>query len=291
MKRSVSAAIALATSTFGFAAFAQQAGVAADGTAAVGTGTTGVTAAAAPAPAPAPAAAPAVAPAPAPVADVAVGGSDHDAMAGHLALGYLGFMNIPVGAIGNPNSNVFATTAAPIVGMRYWLNSGMGIDAGLGLTTTFGSTKTEAAGLSTSVNATAPTGIGVHFGVPIALSAARHYAFEIIPEMNLAYAQQAISTEANNNGGALDLSGLHVDLGARAGAEIHFGFIGVPELSLVGSIGLRASINQGKTEQSPPPGTAGVTAKATDTRTVIETTVGNNPWDIFTGNISAFYYL
>jgi len=55
MKRSVSAAIVLAITTFGFAAFAQQAGVTADSSAAIGTGTTGsVTADAAAAPAPAP---------------------------------------------------------------------------------------------------------------------------------------------------------------------------------------------------------------------------------------------
>jgi len=290
MKHSVTAALALATTTFGFAAFAQQPGVGAEGSAAVGTGTQGGLATEA-TPAAAPVAAPAVAPAPVAVAPAAaVGESDHDAMVGRLAIGYLGFMNMPYGATSNAGSNgASAYAAAPIIGMRYWLNPGLGIDVGLGITTTFGTSKAESGGVAVSTNATAPTGIGVHFGMPIALKSAKHYSFQIIPEMNLAYAQQAIAaTTGATATPASDLSGLHFDLGARAGAELHFGFIGVPELSLVGSVGLRASINQTKTETTPA---NAPTIKYSDSRTVIETTVGNNPWDIFTGGISAFYYL
>ena len=61
-----------------------------------------------------------------------------------------------------------------------------------------------------------------------------------------------------------------------------FGFIGIPELALSATIGvqfeyLRNTQSTGGTD-------------ATDTTLSISTTVQNNPWDIFTGNVSARYY-
>src|SRR5206468_735046 len=71
----------------------------------------------------------------------------------------------------------------------------------------------------------------IHGGVPLALASAGHFTFEVIPEMNLGFSSYSL------DGGASG-SGLHFDIGARAGAEIHFGFIGIPKLSLLGTIGL-----------------------------------------------------
>jgi hypothetical protein len=290
MKCHVWAATVLATTTFGFSALAQQAAATGEAAAGIGTGTTGSVTAEATAPAPAPAAAaPAVAPAPAPAPAEAAGDSDHDAMVGRLAFGYLGYVNIPFGAFTSENANFSTpafTAAAPVIGMRLWLNQTLGIDAGLGLTTTFGTHQApDATGGTVSTNATAPTGLAVHFGMPLALRAAKHYAFEIIPEMNIGYAQASIANAAANTG--TDYTGLHVDIGGRAGAELHFGFIGVPELSLVGSVGVRVDMHQTKTEAR----VGNVTTTVKDSRTIIGTTVGDNPWNIFIGNVSAFYYL
>lgn len=237
--------------------------------------------AAAPAPvaaAPAPAAAPAAAPA----NKAPAGDSDHDAMVGHLAVGYMGFTNVPYGYLadlGNayPNSQI---ARAPVVGVRYWFNSGLGLDVGLGFTTTFGSNSTPAAnGATTSTDANAPTAFVLHGGLPIAFASAKHYTFELIPEVNFGYAQQAIT-----NG---DMSGMHFDVGARVGTEIHFGFMGIPQLALQASVGLKIDVNQTKDELT----VGGVTTKATSSRTVVGTTVYDNPWNIFLGNVSALYYL
>ncbi|HEY5962048.1 MAG TPA: hypothetical protein VIV60_36075, partial [Polyangiaceae bacterium] len=220
MTRHVWLPTTLATLTFGISAFAQQASV--GGEATLGTGASGNAAAEA-APAPAPVAAPAVAaPAPVAAAPAVETLSDHDAVVGRLAVGYLGYTRLPFGAVGNVNNNFPATYAvAPIIGIRYWLSQRMGIDAGLGVTTTFGSQKVESGGQSISTNATAPTGLAVHFGVPLALSSAKHFSFQIIPEMNLGYAQQALTDAA---GVENELSGIHFDIGARVGGELHFGF-------------------------------------------------------------------
>lgn len=303
----IGATTVVLVSTFAQLGFAQQAPATTDSSASFGYGTTGtatagtttnVAAQPAPAampqqpngmaPAPAQAAQPAAPPADAapPAAEQGAATSDHEAMVGRLAVGYLGFVSIPFGALEGIDDNEpgpAQIASAPVVGIRYWLNPSVGIDAGLGVTTTFGTQKVESLGVSTSTNATAPTGLAVHFGLPLALKAVKHYAFQIIPEVNLGYAQQAIPNQAATLG--TDHSGLHFDIGARAGAEVHFGFIGIPELSLVGSVGLRVDVSQTKTENKA----TNVTVK--DSRTVIHTTVGNEPWDIFVGNISAFYYL
>ena len=221
------------------------------------------------------AAAPPAAPPPA----MATGESDHDAMVGHLGVGYLGMAYVPYGSIpvGTNDYPADQQAPAPVIGVRYWLDPRMGIDAGLGFSTTFGSNSTTppGGGGSTSVDAQAPTAIVLHGGLPLALMSARHYAFEIIPELNIGYASADQGTQS--------VSGLHVDLGARAGAEIQFGFMGIPQLALQGSVGLRLNINRTKTE---PDGGANVTSS----RTVIATTVYDNPWNIFAGNVAALYY-
>jgi hypothetical protein len=150
---------------------------------------------------------------------------------------------------------------------------------GLGFTTTFGSNSASTGGATVSQDANAPTAFVIHGGLPIAFASAKHYTFELIPEVNVGYAQMAI-TDGDRNG-------LHFDVGARVGTEIHFGFIGIPQLSLQASVGLRVDVNQTKDETT----TNGVTTKLTSSRTVIGTTVYDNPWNIFLGNVSALYYL
>src|SRR5512145_1441738 len=162
MNRYVWAATILATSTFGASALAQQATATGEGAAAAGPGTTTSVTAEATAPAPAPVAAP-VAPVPPPpaveVEPAPAGNTDHDGVVGHIAFGFMGYDNIPYGAMASADTNATTTTAkAPVIGMRLWLSRSLGIDAGLGFTTTFGTHQEQAAdGTTTSTNATAPT--------------------------------------------------------------------------------------------------------------------------------------
>lgn len=209
----------------------------------------------------------------------ATGNSEHDDVVGHLAVGYLGRNTM---AYGFDENRATQQLAVYVIGVRYWLDSFMGLDLGLGLNMggrssdqTVGDTKTSASGPS-------PTAFMLHAGVPLALVSSRHYAFEIIPEANFGYAKVTQDQEVGPNG-MTKQSGTHFDLGARAGAEIHFGFIGVPQLSLVGSIGLRFDYDK-------------VSANyANDTSYKsgywsLRTTLNENPWAIFTNSISAFYY-
>jgi hypothetical protein len=235
-------------------------------------------AAAAPAPPPQPVAADASAsssgsaqvgmalPGAAPQAAAVAGSSDHDAVVGRLAVGYLGRNGVTIGG--------GAVIQAPVVGVRYWLSDMLGIDAGLGFG--FGGSSTEVGGMDN--DGPSAHAFIIHGGVPLSLASAGHFSFQVVPELNVGFAgtSQDVGGMTNKN------SGFHMDLGARAGAEIHFGFINVPQLSLQGSIGARLNIDSQK-----------VTTMGTDASSSswsLGTTVGDNPWNIFTSNVAALYY-
>ena len=62
-------------------------------------------------------------------ASAAPGGSAHEAAVGRLGVGWLGTADVPVGPANQAGN---APIPTPVVGIRYWLNSMLGIDAGLG---------------------------------------------------------------------------------------------------------------------------------------------------------------
>ena len=235
-------------------------------------------AAAAPAPPPQPAAADASAsssgsaqvgmalPGAAPQAAAVAGSSDHDAVVGRLAVGYLGRNGVTIAG--------GTVLPAPVVGVRYWLSDMLGIDAGLG----FGLTSSSSEVMGMDVDGPSGHVFIIHGGVPLSLASAGHFSFQVVPELNVGFAGTSQDAGAMTN----KFSGFHLDVGARAGAEIHFGFINVPQLSLQGSIGAR--LNMDSTSQ---------TVADVDTSTSnfsFGTTVGDNPWNIFTSNVAALYY-
>lgn len=118
---------------------------------------------------------------------------------------------------------------------------------------------------------------------PISLASGKHTSFQVIPEFNLGFGTGTIKT---NNAPDANLTGFLLEAGARAGLEVHFGFIGVPELSLVGSVGLYFRHEGSKTSRDAN----GTTTSASISSNKLGTSVGPNPWSIFTNNISAIYY-
>jgi hypothetical protein len=204
------------------------------------------------------------------------GEGDHAAVVSHLGIGFFGIEELPFPdtTVANPNA---ATLSAPTIGVRYWLSDMLGIEAALGLNIT-----------SEDVDATTERsgfGIALHGGVPLALAASGHFVFEIVPLINFGITSGSVDvTNAAGMTATTDLSGLFIEVGARAGAEIHFGFMDLPNLALQGTLGL--SVRHASRTVTPPGGTDFSIGS-----TVVSTTVGNEPWDIFNGNITAIYYL
>ena len=116
----------------------------------------------------------------------------------------------------------------------------------------------------------------------------KHYTLLLIPEMNIGFSGRSIKAPANSPAGAVntDQNGTRFEIGARAGGEIQFGFIGIPELSLQATIGLGFQNNQAWQN-----GVGNVANNSTSAHSyAFTTTVDAAPWAIFTNNISALYY-
>lgn len=189
-----------------------------------------------------------------------------------MGIGWYGVSSIPLGS---------DTVTAPAVGVRYWINSGVGIDAALGFSMSSGADTGFANGQGDSV-ADHPSTVAflLHGGLPLALFSEKHYTLLLTPEVNLGFASGRKRYVAG--GADTDLSGYRVDVGARLGAEIHFGFIGLPALAVEGSFGLFLT-TQGAKEDTGGDGQRYST-------TYVGTSAFNSPWDIFTGGVTARYY-
>jgi hypothetical protein len=205
--------------------------------------------------------------------------TDHDLFVKRIAVGYFGVSSLPIAASGMAGSlPLRGTVNAPVVGVRYWFHPRVGVDAGLG----FGFSNSDGQVNGASINGDTPTSFGfaVHGGLPLVIASASHYVFEIVPEATIGSTTGTISTQ-----GASDQSvgGIRVDIGARAGAEIHFGFLGVPQLALQASIGFYFRHQTYTWSQD-------INSSSLESNT-FTTSVQTEPWAIFVDNISALYYL
>jgi hypothetical protein len=210
-------------------------------------------------------------------------------MVGRFALGYLGRRTMLIGnGLGSEATppgpeQAVRVASAPVIGLRYWVNSLLGIDGGIGFYYDYGSSRSDIAATPTpplSQTYAGTTTFIFHAGVPLALAGTKHFSFQVVPEANIGFSGQTI----NGVAGAPDTKnrGFHFDLGARAGAEIHFGFMNIPQLSLQGSIGLLYALDHTSTTVGP--------SESTRNRGSLATTVYDNPWNIFTSNVAALYY-
>ena len=230
-----------------------------------------------------------------PAAAVA-GASDHDQVVGRLAVGYFGFSDVGAGAGGGlgPNDSPYSLGGdAPVVGVRYWIDQMIGLDVGVGLTVIGGSLEAEQAPApAVDVDRNSFTAFAFHAGVPLALASSGHFSFQIVPEANVAIASGSEDPNGDDVAGDISHSGFHFDVGARAGAEIHFGFIDIPQLSLQASVGLRFDIDRGSSEDSTPQADMppAENIETSSSRNEFHTTVQDNPWGIFTNSVYALYY-
>jgi hypothetical protein len=219
---------------------------------------------------------------------------DHERFIGHFAVGYFGISQIPIGTAtpagtgaNEPAAGAPGTVTSPIIGIRYWLKRGMGIDAGIGIGYQSGGTTTVNGGTTTTVaNNNNAFAFALHAGVPFALAEGHHYVFEFVPETTLGFSTGTVkgAPGAPGAGAGPDTSvnGLLFNIGARVGAELHFGFIGVPELALQASIGVYLAYGQSSASIANNSVTTNLTG--------FSTTVSGDPWAIFADTISALYY-
>lgn len=197
------------------------------------------------------------------------GQSDHQKVVGHMGASYFGQFNVGIGGGGS--------AATQIVGIRYWTSDTLALDLGLGLATLGGSSKTG----STTTDDPSLFGISLKAGVPIAMLSAKHYTFFIEPQLIFGYGTQSIRPAGG--GDETKNTGMHLALGATAGAEIQFGFIGIPHLALDAAIGLGLDYQSATSKTGANPETS-------KSATAFGTAAFASPWNIFTSNVAARYY-
>lgn len=248
-----------------------------------------------------------------PAATAAAGGTDHDMWVGHLGVGWYGVGSVPLmtgdTAFVGGGTDVFQltpdlgsvnrTVSVPAIGVRYWMNSMLGIDAALGFWNTSGTVHRDALVGAPDPTSTASadqdlesqTGFLLHGGVPIALGTGQHFSFQITPELNVGFASGKVKhsnpplppgTTAPPLPPDVDESGFLLQIGGRAGAEIYFGFIGLPQLALDASVGLGLQVSNTKVSAG--------NQSFKLSQTTIATTHVQDPWDIFKSSIAARYY-
>jgi hypothetical protein len=212
--------------------------------------------------------------------------SDHEKVVGHIGVGYLGFTTLPLSG----GNGIPTTVSAPIIGVRYWLAEKIGLDLGVGFGLTTGSTEVVGGGQTTTTDAPSVFGAAVHAGVPLVFAHQKHYKFLLVPELNVGFAKATFTPNVAPGAPAqpdISHSGFHLDVGARIGAEIHFGFIGIPSLALQATVGAFIRRDAVKTSSDPNGGTVSSSTGVTS----FGTSVQSDPWALFANNISAIYYL
>jgi hypothetical protein len=125
------------------------------------------------------------------------------------------------------------------VGVRRWQQPSPGsvhkwaYDAGVGLV--MSNTTHFDPALGGATYKASALGASLHVGIPVALAQGRHVTFLAAPEVDALYA-----TGGNDYPGPsrTKWKGAGLGLGAKAGFELFFGFLGMPQFSLQGTFGL-----------------------------------------------------
>lgn len=222
--------------------------------------------------------------------------TDHEVVIGAYGVGYSGILNVPLpqavpvgrgdqaGMVPNDKLNL-QNVQIPMLGMRKWLSKRYGFEAALGVTLTGGSRSAEYGNVTANLAKSTIFGLSGGIGVPVMVADTRHMAFLLVPNMNFGFVSSNVSAEfAENPPPAAKLRGFSFDAGIRAGAEMHFGFIGLPRLTMQAGVGLSVYVKWAGASVS--------NQSLSDTFVGIGAASNGEPWDIFSSvaDLSARYY-
>jgi hypothetical protein len=160
-------------------------------------------------------------PGPIPTNDATAAASDHDAVVGHVGIAARRLDPGPLPLTLRPGQGCPADMSTPCsvtlgaVGARYWMSRNLALNGYLALGTGGGSTAGH--DLDTYL------GVGPIVGVTLLLANWRHLSIGASPELTVVWFRPAGGDAAST---------LLVDMSAALEGELHFGFVGVPALSI-----------------------------------------------------------
>lgn len=208
--------------------------------------------------------------------------TDHARVVGRYGIGLLGVTTVnsllPDGSTQLVN--------VPILGVRHWVSRSWGLQAGFGLAHHSGTARNTIAGPNDLDDPTT-WAFTLEAGVPLAFYHDKHYTFLFLPATGFGFASWRLTDDANTLGdqGAIGKAWL-LNIGARLGAEIQFGFIDLPMLSLQASVGARLIYRKARVSNVVD----GIDESRRHWTLDLETANYNDPWDIFVSSITALYY-
>ena len=232
------------------------------------------------------------------------GPTDHSVVVGHLALRYFGATRAASLAGGGGMMGPQPTGSLDLhtVGIRYWLNGSLGIEAGLSFGLRTGSTRETDSAARTDSPSDDPNafGFGLRVALPIQIAEAKHISIQISPFLGIAYAggglqysTQPNTATANDFLRNTSLSFFRLEVGATAQAELQFGFLGAPQLGLIAQFGLalgyqtRTVTTDILLSRQQTANTVTISRSNFD----LGTTIGNYSLaDIISGSLSAVWY-
>jgi hypothetical protein len=207
--------------------------------------------------------------------------SDHQRVVGRVAVGFLGITGVPVHGFGQDGGN--DTVSAPTLGIRYWFNEGLGLDAGLGIgLDTAGGTQTTPE-TEVDLTGTSVFAFALHLGLPISAWSTGHYNALVIPELGFGFATGSNDGTMAGTADDISVSGLLFQVGIRAGAEFHLEVLDVPQATLQLTIGLGLALEMRDIEDGL--GTSGISRNAVHLRTNLR-----DLGSALASGIQAFFY-
>lgn len=201
---------------------------------------------------------------------------------GGWSFGFLGGMPVLRGAPAmNAQGQSVNYATVPVLGVRWWTPWRLlGLEFGVGAMVSGGS----ATGSPTFGAPSGPADVEVlfHVSAPIAFASTPNTILFVAPEARFGF---GITDASGTGGGSSDAYTLN--FGVRAGAELFFGLIGLPNLSL--EAGVRVGVAHEWRAYYAQTGPSRWQVLTTS-QTRFATSLVANPWDLFTSTLAAHYY-
>lgn len=206
--------------------------------------------------------------------------TDHERVVGTIGVGFLGIDEVPLRLSDATGETSRLAIHAPVLGVRCWFGSRIGLDVGLGFG--FTNTRIKIPSEGRDQDQLKAFAVALHAGAPISLHEGSHYTFLVVPEMTFAVSDGEVLGDTSVDD--VVHRGYLFRGGARIGAEIHFGFIDVPELSLQTTVGIHYQYEKTRQNQQSDP------TSLTRSAAHFGTTLEKSPFEILSSSLMLVYY-
>ena len=203
----------------------------------------------------------------------------------HVGIGSFGHRSVPIftstGSETAPAAGPDGVAQVALITGRWWATQTVGVDVGLGVLLEGTSVEQSSGSDATTFNVPEVGAFLLHVGVPWAVTQNENVTMLVIPSLELGVTNRTTDNEAQPEQ-PLQESGFLFAVNVRAGAEVHLGFIGLPQVAIESTIGVGAAVELSAVAQDDQ--------KVSQSRTRIVMPVATTPLDLFLSQLAIRYY-